>query len=298
MDRLKGKTILLGKEPGQGRLLLAIVGGKTAAIGSPNSVPNSVSRCKVVEGVAHAKINIDQNGNMILTNMKPQNVTFVNGSEIVSKRILPNNTVELGKDRFSINLPMLIETAKKLSSISRGSGGQNGNGEQNGNVGQGGNSGQGGNGDNKDLIKYNISHLERVWEEFHEKGLEIKKRQKEQGIYASLPMFFTMGGGAVTFVLSFILGDEYKAEIQILSGTLVVAGLIMLVYSFTRRKNDTSIEDMEQISEDFQLRYVCPNPDCNKFFGAISYKLLKNQLRSHKDQKMYCPRCGCELVEK
>lgn len=283
MERLKGKTILVGKEPGQGRLLVAISGtGKTASIGSPGSVPNCVSRCKPTENVAHAKIAIDQNGNITLSNMKSQNVTFVNGSEIASKRISMSNTVELGKDRFAVSVPMILETAKKILSIASNSGSQTHQPET----------------PKQEPSKFNISHLERVWEDFHDKGLEIKKRQKEQGIYASLPMFFTMGGGAVTFVLSFILGDEYKAEIQILSGILVVAGLIMLAYSFTRRKNDTSIEDLEQISEDFQLRYVCPNPDCNKFFGAISYKLLKNQLRSHKDQKMYCPRCGCELVEK
>lgn len=269
MERLKGKTILVGKEPGQGRLLVAISGtGKTAAIGSPGCVPNCVSRCRPTENVAHAKLVIDQNGNITLSNMKSQNVTFVNGSEIASKRINQSNTVELGKDRFSVSVPLILETAKKMV------------------------------GAVLPPQQYNISHLERIWDDFHDKGLEIKKRQKEQGIYASLPMFFTMGGGAITFVLSFILGEKYKAEIQILSGILVVAGLIMLVYSFTRRKNDTSIEDLEHISEEFQLRYVCPNPDCGKFFGAISYKLLKNQLRSHKDQKMYCPRCGCELVEK
>ena len=114
MERLKGKTILIGKEPGQGRLLVAIQGnGKSAAIGAPGSVPACVSRCKPSEGVAHAKITVDQTGNMTITNMKPQNVTFVNGSEIASKRVSSSNTVELGKDRFSINLPVVIETAKK-----------------------------------------------------------------------------------------------------------------------------------------------------------------------------------------
>lgn len=272
MDRLKGKTILIGKEPGQGRLLIAIQGnGKTAVIGSPGAVPACVSRCKPTEGVAHAKITVDQGGNMVLTNMKSQNITYVNGTEIASKRISSANTVELGVDRYSISLSAVIETAKKIVGAPN---------------------------PNPEPKKYSISHLERIWDDFHDKGMEIKKRQKEQGVYASLPMFFTMGGGAITFVLSFIFGDNYKNEIQIISGLLVVAGLMMLVYSFSRRKNDTSIEDLERISEDFQLRYVCPNPDCNKFFGTVSYKLLKNQLRSHKDKKMYCPRCGCELVEK
>lgn len=277
MENLKGKTILIGKEPVNGRLLVAIVGGRTAAIGSPNSVPGSVSRCKVAEGVAHAKITVDQKGNMTMANMKPQNVTYVNGAPIVTRRITENNTVELGKDRFAVSVPVIIETANKLavSPVSAANAKEQ-----------------------PPQKSYGMSHLEGVWNEYHDEVMRIKKRQKEQGVLASIPMFFTMGGGAVTFVLSFILGEEYKGEIQILSGVMVLAGLIMLAYSFIRRRNDTSIEDQDKILEDLQLKYVCPNPECQKFFGVVSYRILKNQLRSHKDQKMYCPRCGCELVDK
>lgn len=283
MDKLKGKTILVGKEPGQGRLLVSVKGlGKSAAIGTPGCVPACVSRCRAAEGIAHAEIAVDASGNMVITNMKPQNVTYVNGSEIVSKRVTPTSTVELGKDRFAISLPTVIETAKKLMALTPAPVPPPGPQPPQPPKSQ----------------KFNISHLEYVWNDFHDKSLEIKRRQKQQGVYASLPMFFTMGGGAITFVLSFILGEEYKNEIQILSGVLVLIGMIMLVYSFMTRKNDTSLEDLEKISEDFQLRYICPNPECRKFLGTISYKLLKNQLRSHKDQKMYCPRCNCEYVEK
>ena len=144
MERLKGKTILIGKEPGQGRLLVAIQGnGKSAAIGAPGSVPACVSRCKPSEGVAHAKITVDQTGNMTITNMKPQNVTFVNGSEIASKRVSSSNTVELGKDRFSINLPVVIETAKKIVTV----------------VGP-----QPPQPPTNPTKKFNISHLKRVWD--------------------------------------------------------------------------------------------------------------------------------------
>ncbi len=273
MDHLKGKEILIGKEPGQGRLLVS-AGGKTAAIGSPGSVPGSVSRCKVSEGVAHAKITVNQNGDMVLTNMKPENVTYVNGSEIVSKRILPSSTIELGKDRFRINLAVVIEAAKKL--VNPGTDNQGG-------VGQ---------------TIFNIKHLERVWNDYQEELRRIQEEQRKRQLYARLPMFFTMGGGAISFVLSFMLGDNYKGEIQILSGVLVVVGVILLAYSFMKSKKDTALEDRERATEKFQDDYVCPNPDCNKFLGNISYKLLKKQYRSIKDQKIHCPHCGCEYIEK
>lgn len=280
MNGLKGKTILVGKEPGNGRLLVAIQGlGKSAAIGLPGSVPACVSRCKPTEGVAHVKISVDSSGNMIMTNMKPRNVTFVNGSEIVSKRVSLGNIVELGKDHFAVNLPMVIDTAKKIVEVSG----------------------------SKPSVqpsqpspatyekKYSISHLEYVWNDFHDKGLEIRKRQREQGLMSRIPMFFTMGGSALSFGLSFVFGEGNKdaQEIaQIVSGIFLFVGIVIMFYSFLKSKNDTSIEDLENITEDFQNRYVCPNPECNKFLGNLSYRLLKKQY------SMHCPYCKCEFVEK
>jgi len=279
MDRLKGKTILIGKEPGQGRLLVAIVGGKTAVIGLPNSVPNSVSRCKVAESVAHAKIAVDQNGNMVLTNMKSQNVTYVNGSEIASKRILPTNTVELGKDRFNINLSVVIETAKKLVSITPGGSGGNG--------GQGGNSGNNGNGNT--TRKFNIKHLEAIYNDYHSKVIERQRKQKKLGIWASCSMFFTIGGSAFAALANKMgMGETAQDYLWILP----VVGFIVFFISMYMRIKDTSIEDADATNLEYTKRFVCPNPDCGKFLGNMPYELMKTQY------SMQCPYCKSEFVEK
>ena len=259
MERLKGKTILIGKEPGIGRLLIAIQdNGKSTAIGSPGSVPACVSRCKPTEGVAHAKITVDQAGNMTLTNMKSQNVTFVNGSEIASKRVSATNSVELGKDRFSISLPVIIETAKEMASIH--------------------------------IVpptppepkpqQFNISHLERVWNDLQEKRKSIQAKQKRINLVRSGCGLFTLCAMPCIFMFGPIG--------YILTGIGIVGNL----YSFIGLKNDNTTDAIEQMNEEFQDRYVCPNPDCNKFFGNISYKLLKKQY------SMHCPYCKSEFVEK
>lgn len=254
MDRIKGKTILIGKEPGQGRLLVSVM-GKTAAIGSPNSVPNSVSRCKVAEGVAHAKITVDQNGNMVLTNMKTQNVTYVNGLEIASKRVLPSNTVELGKDRFNINLPVVIETAKKIL------------------------------GSVPPATVVNIKHLERVWIHYHDSLKHLRDKQKKVNLIRSGCGIFTMCAMPCIFFLGHI------------GYALTGVGVIGNIYSFVGLKNDNTSDEQERLAEEFQDSYVCPN--CGKFLGNISYKMLKKQIVSPKDQKMHCPQgCGAEFVEK
>lgn len=261
MEKLKGKTILLGREAGQSRLLVA-VDGKAAAVGAPGSVPASVSRCRPAEGAAHAQIRIGADGNMTLVNMNPQNVTAVNGSEIMSKRVKAADAVALGAGRYGVNLSTVLEVARQLVPAAASA----------------------------EPGAFDISPLRRVWDDYHDRCLAIKERQRKQGIYASLPMFFTMGGAAVSFVLSFILGEQYKNEIQIFSGILVVAGLFMLMFSFMKRKNDSSIRDLEQATEDFQDRYVCPNPECNRFLGNMSYKLLRKQYPK-------CPYCGSRFIE-
>lgn len=264
MDRLKGKTILIGKEPGQGRLLVAIQGNvKSAAIGAPGSVPACVSRCKPAEGVAHAKIMVDQNGNMVLTNMKSQNVTYVNGSEIASKRVSSSNSVELGKDRFSINLPVVIETAKKIATVAPI---PTPNPHPNPNP--------------EPVKEFNISHLERVWHDLQAKRKEIQAKQKKINLVRSGCGLFTLCAMPCIFM--------FGPVGYVLTGIGIVGNL----YSFVGLKNDNTSDVIDQLNEEFQDRYVCPNPDCNKFLGNISYKLLKKQY------SMHCPYCKSEFVEK
>lgn len=255
MEKLKGKTILIGKEPGQGRLLIAIHGnGKTATVGTPGSVPACVSRCKPAEGVAHAKIAVDQNGNMILTNMKPQNVTLVGGSEIASKRISPASTVELGKDRFPVSVPLILATARNLVGEVAPAPAQ--------------------------VKKYNITHLEHAWNNMHAKRKEILAKQKRINMVRSGCGIFTM----CAMPCIFLFGPIGYA--------LTGIGIVGNIYSFVGLKNDNTTDIMEQLNEDFQDRYVCPNPECNKFLGNISYKLLKRQY------SMHCPYCKSEFVER
>lgn len=251
MERLKGKTILVGKEPGQGRLLVAVQ-GKAAAIGSPGCVPNCVSRCKPTENVAHAKIAIDQNGNITLTNMKDQNVTFVNGSEIASKRINQSGTVELGKDRFSVSVPLILEIAKQI-------------------VGG---------------MKFNITHLSGVWDRYEQEIDRIAQQQQETGKKRMLPIMVGSLSGVASPILATLVA------VNTLYITVPVAAISFGLYFINYKKKDTSYEERKAATEKFTDEYVCPNPECNKFLGNLSYKLLKKQY------SMQCPYCKSEFVEK
>lgn len=278
MDSLKGKTILIGKEPAQGRLLVAIRDNRRcAAVGTPGSVPPCVSRCMPDQGAAHASLTVDGNGVMVLTNLKPQNVTYVDGAEIASKRVTPSSRVQLGCDRYSIDLALVVRTASQLSTPQRP--------HDSATIMQGSHRGPVRGplldppppADDKPVFK--IVHLERVWDDMQERRKEIQQRQKRINLIRSGCGLFTM----CAFPCIAILGP--------VGYVMTAVGILGNIYSFVGLKNDNSTEVLERINEDFQDRYVCPNPKCNKFLGNMSYRLLKRQY------SMQCPYCKCRYTE-
>ena len=261
---LMGKTILIGKEPIKGRLMIGIpVKDKmqTIAVGAYNSVPGSVSRYNGDNKTAHLSLSIDQDGKLSVSNLKEQNVTYVNGVEIMSKQITPESIIELGKDRFLINVPDILKVIEKILNVA----------------------------EPQAPISYSISSLELVWNKFHQQNIDLQKRARKQSIHARIPMFFTMGAGVISSI-AFACG--WGESVKGLCVALTLIGLAIMVYSFLKSKNDTSIEDKERYMEEFQENYICPNPECGKFLGNISYKLMKRQY------SMSCPHCKCKFTEK
>ena len=256
MERLKGKTLLIGRDPAISNLLVAIKeSGKSSAMGNPGSVPYSVSRCRIAEGVAHVKVEIDEKGEMTLYNMNSSNSTFVDGVEISICRISPHSKIELGKDHFKLKLPAILDTVRK----------------------------------NVPGLPVDISHLKEVWEIYEAENNRIVKAQQDLGKKRMLPIMVSSASGILS-------GLGALVSLSTLWVTLPVTGVVSALYFKNYNAKDTSYEDRRKANNEFQQKYVCPV--CNHFFGAMSYDLLKNQLRNPKDQKMYCPKCKCEFMER
>ena len=266
MDALKNSIILIGKEPGQERILISVTtNGQTKAtsIGNMGNVPNSVSRCKPAEGIAHCKITTDANGTMVLTNLKSQNVTYVNGTEIVSKKISSESNIALGKDRYPINLHTIVDAAIKIA------------------------------GRRYDVppspIPNNnvrsIRHLERVWDDY-DKGLyDLQIRQKKAGIFRSLYLPIVVLSTLLGYALNFAGID--KTLTAVLSFLFYIIAAIVLFYGLYKAIKDNSIEERKELNDKFQDDYICPH--CNHFLGFQAYKILK--------QNTNCPYCKGGFTE-
>lgn len=181
-------------------------------------------------------------GKWIIKNLNERNVTFVNGIAVESKTISESDKVELGNSRYLLSWSALSEPQVET---------------------------------------VDIRPLKRVWEEYNQANIDLRKRQKNIGLLASVPIGITMLGG----LLSGVAPDELKPFAYVFTAI----ALVVMLYGFYRRFTDNSIEEQEEIKKSFQRRYVCPNPKCRHFMGFQDYEILI--------QSDACPYCKTKYVK-
>lgn len=224
----------LGKEEGAHRLEVK-VGQKSFAVGSPESVPKSVSRSHcllTVEFSDDAKRTVKS---IIIKNVKIQNTTYVDGLEIEQKAIKENSLVQLGFERYKLDVPAIVAKLRLLLPEIK--------------------------------IEYSILPLKNVWEEYDRTKLAITtssvksaNRQRLQGI---LSMFGMLVG--------FIPGVPTTFRVVIIGAALVMAVYFFVKGSV----GDPVHKRLHDLDEDFRKRYVCPNPECHHYLGQTPYDVLR-----------------------
>ena len=253
MNNLVGKTILIGKEPGQGRLRVAIQGlPKTGVIGGAGSVPASVSRCKPEEGVAHCKITVAADGTMTVTNMKTQNMTYVDGMEVVSKRITTSSQVALGMDRYPISVAAILQVAEKLVPVPP--------------------------------KEYSIRHLEAVWEWYDHSLEEIDMEPVKKAKLQRLQSLLSQTGMFVALICGSIPNLPIPMELRfVFLGLALCLGIYLYI-------SGNKLEDMrkkkKKLEKEMEKKYVCPNPECR-------HSLPTTKKYSMLVQDKGCPYCKC-----
>lgn len=267
LEKLKGREIFIGRESGTDQLFVFFtLNGQVKAfhLGSHRSVPKSVSRAIPDQHKAHLSIKIDNSGNIIATNLKSENSTFVNGSQIVSKRISTNDNIQLGPDHYSLHLKEILTKTSQLQNTLSG------------------------NSPSGSSKTFNISHLEKIWNDYHEGDLMIADKQHKIGLQQRIPIFFTIGAGALTSVAWSLGWGEW---IKIVSICLTGIGIVLMAYFFLQSSKFNPRREMDKLREDFQSKYICPNPECRRFLNNYSYSMMKNQY------KMQCPYCKSKFEE-
>ena len=122
-----------------------------------------------------------------------------------------------------------------------------------------------------------ITPLKRVWNEYKQRELAIRKRQKNINVLAGVPMVFTVGGGVVTNFLP----DDFKSY----GVVITIFALVLMCYGLYRRFTDKSIEEQEELKQWLQQHYTCP--ECGHFMNFQDYEVLS--------QNKACPYCRTQF---
>ncbi len=216
--------ILIGREAGSARLLVR-VDGKDKFYGNAGSVPNSVSR-------KHCKLVRDSNNCWSIVNVKPENITYVKGMQVDTKHIAIDDVIELGKDRYLLNLKAIVAVIEKEHPRS-----------------------------------YSISPLEKVWTDYHQTKLNIQIKEKKSAAIRSVTGIFSMSAVACGFIPG--IADVVALRVFLYAIGFLV-GIYFFVVTY--RSSSKLPLFMDKLERDFRKNYACPNPDCKRFMGNQPYE--------------------------
>ncbi len=174
-----------------------------------------------------------------IKNLNELNVTYVNGIAIESKVVTENDQVELGKSHYLLSWDYV--RGPKVETV-------------------------------------DFRRLKYVWQNYNEENIAIRKRQKNNGILASIPMLFTIGGGIVAANI-----PEYRG----ISIGFTILAFLLMIYGLYKRFADDSIDRQEEMKKELQRTYVCPK--CKHFLGYQDFDLIM--------QNDACPYCKAKIIK-
>lgn len=226
---------VIGKEEGQHRLLVKI-GQKAFPVGTPQSVPNTVSRMHCSLSVEYTDDQARKVTKIKIQNLKPQNITYVDGQEVESKSIKEISHVQLGFDRYNMDLKQVVDGMRKFLPPLEGP-------------------------------VLPITHLKKIWEEYDEEKLRISDKAAKSANKQKLQGLLSMSA----MLIGCIPGID-----EIIRIIIIAAAFLVGLYFFIKGSSDDTVQrKLHDLDEEFRKKYVCPNPECRHFLGQIPYDVLR-----------------------
>ena len=224
--------ILIGRDADEDVLAMLVDGKRMKD--SKQSVPNSVSRLKPDEYTAHCRIGI-KGSKITITNLNPNNVTYVDGEPVKSAVIDNTNIVCLGVDQFRLDVRYLLKKLGYVAPVS-------------------------------------IKHLRKVWDRYDSQLLDMQVEQQRQANQQKLQGLVSQLSMLCVIIPSVIPQVPIPPFIRVI---LVVAALSMGVFFYLRggKANNSFVMKKRDLDARFRERYVCPH--CGYFFGFIPYDQLE-----------------------
>ena len=128
---------------------------------------------------------------------------------------------------------------------------------------------------------WHIGHLQKVYEQYQADKTEWQVKQGKMNAASMLP-------GIISSISMLLMVVWESVLPRIILGTIAAVGMIYFFVFRSKSAKDNPVK-IKQLDDLFREQYICPNPTCNHFLGAIPYKeLLKNKT---------CPFCKAKFIE-
>lgn len=224
--------IIIGRDSNSNKLALLVDGKR--GIDSSVILPLCVSRLKPEENLEHCCISIRKD-NIRIINMNPQNVTYVDGEEIVdSVKIDIHSIIELGVDQYRINIKKLLNKIGYIPPVS-------------------------------------IKHLKRIWEKYDRAILKLQVEQQKAANQQKLQGLISQASVLCVIIPSVIPSIPIPGIVRVI---LVIGAMALGIYFYIKgtKTEESFVVKKREIDERFKDDYVCPK--CGYFFGFTPYENL------------------------
>lgn len=224
--------IIIGRDSNSNKLALLVDGKR--GIDSSVILPLCVSRLKPEENFGHCCISIRKD-NIRIINMNPQNVTYVDGEEIVdSVKIDIHSIIELGVDQYRINIKKLLNKIGYIPPVS-------------------------------------IKHLKRIWEKYDRAILKLQVEQQKAANQQKLQGLISQASVLCVIIPSVIPSIPIPGIVRVI---LVIGAMALGIYFYIKgtKTEESFVVKKREIDERFKDDYVCPK--CGYFFGFTPYENL------------------------
>lgn len=218
--------IIIGREEGV-RRLHCIADGREFNVGQAGCVPASVSR-------KHCKITVNGNS-MSIENLKPENITFVDGIQVFSKGITSTSLVQLGSEKYTIPLQQILQLAT-------------------------------GQHPKPEPPTFSLRPMKAVWEEWEKKTLEIQVNAAKKANQQRIQGIISMCGMALGLL---------PIPIVFRAICVLVALVLGIYFFIQGQNSTPIQIQLNKLDKEYADKYKCPNPECGKPLGKVPYRLIE-----------------------
>lgn len=129
--------------------------------------------------------------------------------------------------------------------------------------------------------------LEDVWESYQKDRNSTTERYEKKK--RNTQVLITVIPALIFFGLKFTLFKNLSSELQNdISSSWILVSLLLNYVAATVISNQSILKELQEMDNEFKIRYVCPNSKCYSQFGNTPWKYYKRQKK--------CMRCNAQYA--